>query len=274
MPVVAYAAGDERGGEEDIVQLVNEFEETTGKVEVTHQTVERDDTRPVPLSERFWDSWYWFWRKLIRVRCSCKKGCQQCCFRERYALAWGIVCFNVVSVILYCIAAATLNWSVVYAHPEFDERHVNPVTDNRFEHTTVTLGLFRTFNHSDAGFSIIRREAYNDIGKEGLDESLIALVLGENRICRSAFVSLKNATHSLLCTEFYQNQLPRWKFALVFALILAAILANLLALVVAVLNSYQLVTSLWRGPPAMYVTNFIAGEPLRTRSKRNVAVVH
>lgn len=191
MPVVAYAAGDERGGEEDIVQLVNEFEETTGKVEVTHQTVERDDTRPVPLSERFWDSWYWFWRKLIRVRCSCKKGCQQCCFRERYALAWGIVCFNVVSVILYCIAAATVNWSVVYAFPEFDESHVNPVTDNRFEHTTVTLGLFRTFNHSDAGYSIIRREAYNDIGKKGLDESLIALVLCKEQNLQISFCVLK-----------------------------------------------------------------------------------
>ena len=59
-----------------------------------------------------------------------------------------------------------------------------------------------------------------------------------------------------------------------FALILAAILANLLALAVAVLNSYQLVTSLWRGPPAMYVTNFIAGEPLRTGSEQNAAVVY
>lgn len=70
--------------------------------------------------------------------------------------------------------------------------------------------------------------------------------------------------YSLICIEFYQDQLPRWKFALVFALILAAILANLLALCFAVLNSYQLVTSLWKGPPAMYVTNFIAGEPVRT----------
>ena len=40
----------------DVVQLVNEFEGMTGKVEVTHQTVEHDDTRPVPLSERFWNS--------------------------------------------------------------------------------------------------------------------------------------------------------------------------------------------------------------------------
>ena len=40
----------------DIMQLVNEFEGTTGKVEVTHQTVEHDDTRSVPLSERFWNS--------------------------------------------------------------------------------------------------------------------------------------------------------------------------------------------------------------------------
>lgn len=165
MPVVSYAAGDEGNGDGDVVQLVNEFEETTGKVEVTHETVERDDTRPVPLSERFWDSWYWFWRKLVRVRCSCKKGCQQGCFRERYALAWGIVCLNVVSIILYCVAAATLEWSVVHAFPEFDESHVNSVTDNRFEQTVVTLGLFRTFNYSDAGYTIIRRDFYNDIGK-------------------------------------------------------------------------------------------------------------
>lgn len=84
-------------------------------------------------------------------------------------------------------------------------------------------------------------------------------------------MSLPNEIHSLVCIEFYENQLPRWKFALVFALVLAAVLANLLALGFAVLNSYQLVTSLWKGPPAMYVTNFIAGEPLITGSKLNAA---
>lgn len=75
--------------------------------------------------------------------------------------------------------------------------------------------------------------------------------------------------YPLICIEFYQNQLPRWKFALVFALILAAILANLLALCFAVLNSYQLVTTLWKGPPAMYVTNFIAGESVSTLTHAN-----
>ena len=45
-----------------------------------------------------------------------------------------------------------------------------------------------------------------------------------------------------------------------FALVMGAILSNLLAIAFAVLNSYQLVTSLWKGPPAVYLTNLFAGE--------------
>jgi hypothetical protein len=199
--------------EDDLIELRGDFGDRSERLDVTHETVVRGDTPGVTTSEKFWDYWYWFWRSLTRLRCSCKRGCKQSCFRERYALAWAIVVIDLISIVLYAAAAGTIEWSVVEARPDH----------GGFERARITLGLFRASNDTDSGLSKVRRyEEYS--------------------------------------IDYYDDQLPRWKFIVVFALVMGAILSNLLAIAFAVLNSYQLVTSLWKGPPAVYLTNLFAGE--------------
>ena len=140
--------------EDDLIELRGDFGERSERLDVTHETVLRGDTRGVSTSEKFWDCWYWFWRSLTRLRCSCRKGWKQTCFRERYALAWSIVVVDLISIILYAAAAGTIEWSVVVAQPDRSE----------YEQTRITLGLFSASNYSDAGLSDIRRYEVYPIG--------------------------------------------------------------------------------------------------------------
>ena len=62
--------------------------------------------------------------------------------------------------------------------------------------------------------------------------------------------------------ENYGDEVPRWKFIFVFVLIMIGIGFNILAISFAALNSYQLVTTLWKGPLAIYITNLIASKSI------------
>ena len=140
--------------EDDLIELRGDFGDRSERLDVTHETVVRGDTPGVTTSEKFWDYWYWFWRSLTRLRCSCKRGCKQSCFRERYALAWAIVVIDLISIVLYAAAAGTIEWSVVEARPDH----------GGFERARITLGLFRASNDTDSGLSKVRRYEEYSIG--------------------------------------------------------------------------------------------------------------